>query len=114
MRVYGMIVDKNIIFVEKDNSELQRDFKLDYILINKNKTIEAPVIHIRFYDENTDTKVQKDFTCGKFSLATELKLSLGDIVGALYDKFENASYAFEELDYQVESTIWQLFENNSK
>ena len=38
-----MIVDKNITFVEKDKSELQRDFKLDYILINKKASYISPL-----------------------------------------------------------------------
>jgi len=77
-----MIIDKNITVMTKDKSELQRDFKLDYIMINKSSVFGSPYIHIRFYNEDTDTKCQRDYSYINNPLLNDV--SLGEVIDALY------------------------------
>lgn len=105
-----MIIDKNLTFMTKDKSELQKDFKLDYIMINKSPVSGCPYIHIRFYNEDTDTKVQRDYSCSHTAFLSN-DVTMGEIVQSLYNRFENDLFAFEELDYLIDETIWELMKN---
>ena len=101
-----MIIDKNTTFMTKDKSELQRDFKLDYIMVNKSPISGYPYIHIRFYNEDTDTKCQRDYSYINNPLLNDV--SLGEVIDALYKRFENDLFAFEEINYIIDETIWNL------
>ena len=101
-----MIYDIDITKIEKDTSKLQRDFELDYIMINKSPVSGSPYIHIRFYNKDTDTKCQRDYSYINNPFLNDV--SLGEIIDALYKRFENDLFAFEEIDYIIDETIWNL------